>query len=90
MLFNVNESVKVKLTDFGREIHYRQWQAIMPHLPYRPPTEDEDGWSKWQLWDLMSQFGAHVGLGMRLPFEAAIELPDPSTSESVLGGGSDG
>ena len=80
MLFNVNETVRVKLTDHGREIHYRQWQAITPTLPYRPPVEDEDGWCKWQLWDLMSQFGAHVGLGMRMPFDAAIEFPDPSPS----------
>lgn len=86
MLFNINKTVKIKLTDYGREIHYRQWQAIMPHLPYRPPQEDEDGWSEWQLWDVMSQFGPHVGLGMRLPFDVAIEFPDPATS----GGDCDG
>jgi hypothetical protein len=75
MLFNVNYTVKVKLTDHGREIHFWHWQSIMPHLPYMPPKEDEDGWSKWQLWDLMSQFGPHVGLGMKLPFDAFIEFP---------------
>ena len=77
MLFNINRAVRIRLNDYGREIHFRQWQAIMPHMPYRPPKEDENGWSKWQLWDLMNQFGAHVGLGMRLPFDAAIEIPDP-------------
>jgi len=74
MLFNVNHTVKAKLTDHGREIHFKHWQAIMPHLPYKPPKEDEEGWSEWQLWDLMNQFGPHIGLGNALPFDAVIEF----------------
>ena len=82
MLISINRTVRVKLTDYGREIHHRQWQcqALMPHLSYTPPNEDEDGWSEWQLWDLMSTFGPYVGLGEHLPFEVAIEIPDPATS----------
>ena len=80
--FNVNEYVLVKLTDHGRsvcEANHAQLLAStgLPHikLPYRAPKEDAEGWSKWQLWHMMQEFGHHVGLGLTPCFEAVIRIP---------------
>jgi hypothetical protein len=81
--FNINQIVRVKLTDHGRKIHRQQFRKFNAQFPngtfkYDPPKEDEDGWSRWQLWDLIETFGSHVGVCKLLPFETEIEL-DPST-----------
>lgn len=60
---NVNEVVKVKLTDHGR--------AILLKEKY-PKHEDSLGYSEWQLWELMSIFGEHLYNGCELTFENEI------------------
>lgn len=65
MKFNINNIVRVKLTDIGKR--------IISGKKYMP-AEDERGWSEWQMWDLMNVFGEHIYLGMSLPFEAEIEI----------------
>lgn len=75
--FNLNHHVRVRLTDFGRAEHQRQWQDIaeLTSLPYTPPKEDAEGWSEWQLWSLMKTFGPCIYMGMpKVPFETDIEL----------------
>lgn len=67
MKFNINNKVRVRLTPRGREILGREKYLR---------TEDEFGWSTWQLWVLMSTFGEHVGLGFDPPFETEIELAE--------------
>ncbi len=75
MLFNINEKVRVKLTDTGREIYLKQWLETMPaNILCKLPLEDEQGWSEWQLWGLMNTFGPHCRLGSVLPFDTTIEL----------------
>lgn len=80
MKFNINDSVKVKLNDHGREILKQKHEMLFKVLGiprYRefvPPQEDEQGWSKWQLWDLMQTFGTHISLGSKVPFETEIEI----------------
>ncbi len=72
MRFNVNEYVKVRLTDRGREILRQRRTALgLDALEIR----EDDGWSQWQLWELMSIFGPHIYLGTYpLPFETDIEI----------------
>ena len=74
--FNINNCIKVRLTDKGREMHRAKYEANLHNrylrLPYRPPTEDNDGWSKWQAWDFMSEFGDQMGMGFDLPTETNI------------------
>ena len=44
---------------------------------YIPPKEDTEGWSTWQLWDLMQRFGQHFYLQntpAQMPFETTIEI----------------
>lgn len=84
--FNTNHFVRVKLTDHGREclvLNYKeqqeQFKKVFPGFnghKYRPPQEDSDGWSKWQLWELMSALGGHmlIGMGAPLTFETEIEI----------------
>lgn len=80
--FNINDNVSVKLTDYGRTIlehqHYTLYEKISGDIPkYVPPTEDDDGWSKWQLWSLMSAFGSSIYMGSNLPFETTIKIHHP-------------
>jgi hypothetical protein len=82
---NINDTVRVRLTDYGRAVLRDDWQSttnIYYARPeqreirgeYKPPKEDENGWSEWQLWALMEAFGEHTGNGCRLSFETAIEI----------------
>lgn len=86
---NLNDYVWVQLTDAGRDIHRKNHAALfsgyVSRLPdfvvpkYVPPTEDAEGWSKWQLWVLMAEFGAHMHIGMRdQPMSTQIRLDDPA------------
>jgi len=77
--FNINNWVRVKLTDAGRVIHRQAHEEQMkllsrPDDKYTPPKEDVDGWSLWQLWRLMQLFGPHMTTGFNHPFETTIEL----------------
>lgn len=77
--FNINEFVRVKLTAEGKAIHRRQWEDTQHYFPrlkaeYYPPLEDEEGWSKWQAWELMQTFGQHVSMSFKVPFETTIEI----------------
>jgi len=75
--FNINHHVRVKLTDAGRKWHRKrhvEWFAEAPHIKYTPPKEDADGWSRWQMHNLMEMFGDGVGMGRDLLFETTIEL----------------
>jgi hypothetical protein len=79
--FNINDTVRVRLTDYGRAVLRDDWQSttnIYYARPeqrairgeYKPPKEDEHGWSEWQLWALMEAFGERC----RLSFETEIEI----------------
>lgn len=62
---NLNESVKVKLTDYAKDIYYHQYdevnklagkQIIKPSYP----KVDEDGYATFQLWGFMRLFGPYI------------------------------
>jgi len=86
MDFNVNHEVFVRLTDEGRSLHRKAHDELEAHIrsvspkvkpvAYQSPKEDEDGWSKWLLWELMASFGEHMYNGCRPPFELDIRIPD--------------
>ena len=66
--FNVNDQVKVRLTDHGRQVLFDEDQAWRLR-DGSSNEEDPDGWSTWQLWDLMATFGKHIYHGCDVPFE---------------------
>ena len=86
MDFNVNHDVYVRLTDVGRYLHKKAHDELNAHIlsisskakpyDYRPPAEDRDGWSKWQMWELMASFGQHMYNGCEPPFELVIRIPE--------------
>lgn len=84
MKYNINDYIKVRLTDEGRRIHRAHHAEIVSALPekirhshliqYSPPIEDELGWSTWQGWNLMQVFGPYMGLSAKLPFDTVIDI----------------
>ena len=87
MDFNINDKVRVKLTDFGRqalELDHSQFWANTTGRPapytYTPPKEDAGGWSEWQLWHLMQDLGRHCRIGGKVPFETTIQLLENTPS----------
>ena len=64
---NLNDYVKVKLTDLGKDIYYhrfdemnQKWgrQVCKPSFP----KEDADGYTSFQLWDFIQLYGPHIGM----------------------------
>ena len=79
MLFNLNNEVRVRLTQVGRDELKRQHDELYaslgkPNEPYTPKKEDKDGWSTFQMWYLMNKFGYMLGMGFSSPFEIEIEI----------------
>lgn len=84
MKINLNDTVKVKLTDHGRAVHFATFDRVVRHpdhrVTYTPPTIDAEGYSKFQLWHLMHDFGRYTGLGTKACFENNdISIPRIST-----------
>ena len=79
MQFNVNYLVRVQLTQEGRTYHQKRHVDMFQNLiPYRPPEEDTEGWSRWHLWELMQQFGPGMAMGCPLLFHTVIDLELPN------------
>ena len=64
---NLNETIKVKLTPYGAEIYYKQFDELnkqrgreicKPHMP----RIDKDGYTEFQLWHFMELYGEHIGM----------------------------
>lgn len=79
MKFNINDYVKVKLTAKGKEIlisneeRLRKEYKIVPELTIK---YDENGYTSFQMWELMSLFGESIYLGTTIPFEVDIIIDD--------------
>ncbi len=80
----MNDYVWVRLNDRGRDIHRQNFLALFGNLASGTSFEYEapqaiNGWSKFQLWVLMHEFGKHVYNGCIIPFEdTTISLTDPT------------
>jgi hypothetical protein len=77
LTLNMNDTVKVRLTPFGREVlrknHDELFKDWKTPYPYTPPYE-KDGVSQWQLWTLFQEFGRVISLGQETPFDNDIEV----------------
>ena len=80
--FNINATVKVRLTKFGKELHKKQWEDFwsscnrLEDFPYTPPKTDPDGYVEFQMWELMETFGGHIGLCKEPAFDTVILIDD--------------
>ncbi|MGF2112685.1 hypothetical protein ACQUEU_00665 [Enterococcus casseliflavus] len=85
MELNLNQIVKVKLTDYGERIlkrrHYEVQNLIQEYNPEHAirPFElklDEEGNYKDQLWCIMRDFGPYTDIGTEQPLLATIIVED--------------
>lgn len=66
---NINDEIKVKLTAHGKEILDKTVTETLRILKgfdltdYSPYPTDNEGYTKFQLWDFMRIFGAHFWNG---------------------------
>ena len=67
---NLNETIRVKLTDLGKDIYYHQFdelhealksRGISPNQPTMPRV-DADGFTSMQLWRFIELYGSHIGM----------------------------
>lgn len=80
--FNINDYVKVKLTEKGKYIYYHQFDDInecrlkIGGNPLNPIEleYDDDGYVEFQLWHLMEIFGEHLFNGCEVPFKTTIKF----------------
>lgn len=84
--FNLNQTVKVKLTRVGyqrlADIH-NELVGVIPNMGGKSWEDyeraaDADGYTRTQLWCLMNDFGSMVGMCMPNPFDLDIIL-DPAS-----------
>jgi len=92
-IFNINSVVKVKLTDFGKKIHYEKYKQDYidrwtSHdivgkfmFNYKPLVEDENGYCEFQMWSLIELFGSYCGMGGEIPFETTILISEQDLKE---------
>ena len=67
MRLNLNDGIKVKLTEHGKDIYYHQYDQINTAFGRevcKPgyPKVDEDGYTTFQLWCFMELYGVHMGI----------------------------
>ena len=72
---NLNEIIKVKFTDYGRDIYYHRYDSLIEwaersgvgtkYIFPSYPEVGEDGYSEIQLWEFMQVFGSYIHMGMR-------------------------
>lgn len=78
--FNINHNVYVKLNEIGIEELKRQHEELLASFPklenheFKLPVTDQEGWSKWQMHNLMSSLGHLCTIGFEPPFEPNIKI----------------
>jgi len=78
--FNVNHYVRVKITQHGKKCLRKNYDDLAKSyggklgFKFRLPKADADGWTQFQMHDLMANFGQHMYCGCKIPFETEIEI----------------
>lgn len=84
---NINDFVWVRLTQRGRDIDRAAHERLRAIAPIVGPYVDgaKNGWSQFQLYQLMYYFGQDCYMGADLPFETEISLVDPNADSNAEG-----
>lgn len=88
MKINLNDYVKVKLTDLGKDIYYHRYDRTNELIksrggkPITPkmPEVDEEGKTRIALWEFIALYGEHIGMAKPNVIEP-IELESEEISE---------
>ena len=64
---NLNDRIKVKLTPYGAEIYYKQFDEVNKQYGReicnpQMPRIDKDGYTEFQLWHFIELYGQHIGM----------------------------
>lgn len=65
MKHNLNDAIRVKLTDYGKKIYTEELERTNRYFGRRvientSPIVDADGYSTFQLWSFMNTFGSYL------------------------------
>lgn len=68
---NLNSTIKFRLNDYGKELYYHRHDDLINRMKERGckpidrrfPAVDENGYTSFQLWEFMSIYGKHSGMG---------------------------
>jgi hypothetical protein len=79
---NVNDTVLVKLKEKGYQMladRHNKYLGVLPNWDFRnadyyKSKADKDGYTAFQLWSFMQDFGPYIRLGYDLPFETDIKI----------------
>ena len=66
---NLNDYIKVKLTDKGKQFYNDYYDNDPPTLDI-----DDEGYSKFQMWDFMRIFGEHIHMGGPMICETNVKI----------------
>lgn len=88
--FNFNQLVKVRLKQEGIDIlrqQHDEFRSKYKGLKLSPFTIDidDEGYTSFQMWDLMQRFGEYMTLGFDTPFHLDVIMCDGELIEK--GGG---
>lgn len=87
MRLNLNDNIKVKLTEHGKDIYYHQYDRtnkLLGREVCKPsyPIIDEDGYTTFQLWCFMELYGVHMGMTLPNVIEPLDIVFDEPTIEA--------
>lgn len=79
MKINLNQKVKVRITPVGKKHLIQRHKDLFGDSKdapkFRPPQEDDEGYSVWQFWDLIGHFGETMQFPTSSPaIEMEVEL----------------
>ena len=74
---NINDFIKVKLTNKGKNIYHKFYTEIYDEINDKPnidinrfyPKVDDEGYTKMQLHEFMQIFGQYFGVGKNMIME---------------------
>lgn len=81
LAMNLNEKVWIRVTPRGKTIwdeYEKRWADMLTIEPRPLPPVDADGWSEWQLWEVMKTFGQYMVMGLDPPIEMTIQIKPKS------------
>ena len=69
---NLNDYIKVKLTEYGRKIYRSSFVCL--GLPEPNINVDEEGYTRFQMHDFINTFGEYIHIGCEMPCEPTIQI----------------
>ena len=61
MIINLNDRIKVKLNERGKDIYFHQYDKFVG-ISQTMPKVDENGYTEFQIWRFMELYGEHIGM----------------------------